>query len=149
VGAFCRGHGIRGPFSRPLIDFLDRTKLAKYRDDPMLIILCRITRDAHIPSHMELKRHLIERGVVNTVLLCGPSTDPLSPDTDHTLIQFTPGSGDVPQWIRFNLNKELSTMSHKGVLVLDKRRRPGYQPNEKHYPFEQLGFVPDTDGNYS
>lgn len=133
----------------PLIDFLDRTKLHKYKHDPMLIILCRITRYAHIPSHMELKRKLVERKVVNPVLLCGPSTDATFPETDHTLIEFNPAQGAPPAWVRFNLDKELSTMDRRGVLVLDKRRRPGYFPNEKNYPFQQLGFVPDRDGSYS
>lgn len=133
----------------PLIDFLDRTKLHKYKHDPMLIILCRITRHAHIPSHLDLKRQLVERKVVNPILLCGPSTDPSFPETDHALIEFSPEPDAPPAQVRFSLDKELSAMDRRGVLVLDKRRKSSYFPNEKNYPFQQLGFVPNKDGFYS
>ncbi len=135
--------------SEPLIDFLDRTKLHNYKHDPLLVILCRITRYAHISSHTDLKHQLVNRKVVNPVLLCGPSTDPNFPDTDHTLIEFSPAPDAPPAWVRFNLDKELSTMDRRGVLVLDKRRTPAYLPKEKHYPFGGLGFVPNEDGSYS
>jgi hypothetical protein len=131
------------------IDFLDRTKLHKYKYDPMLVILCRITRSAVIPSRAEFKYQLQERNFANPVMLCGPSGDATFPDTNYALIEFSPMSNDPPGHVRFNLEKELSTMDRRGVLVLDKRRKPGYFPNEKNYPFQQLGFVPNEDGSYS
>jgi len=132
-----------------LVEFLDRTKLHKYPDDPELIILCRITRYSETPPASELKRQLVERNVINPILLCGPSTDPLLPHTDRTLIAFNPAPDVPPQWIRFNLDRELSTMSEAVVIEWNRRGGPVAYPKKRPGPFEVIGFVPDERGCYS
>ena len=132
-----------------LVAFLARTKLNKYRDDPELVILCRVSTYVHIPSHAELKQALVDLKAVNPVLICGRLSQNDTPDATYRLIQIDPDPHVVAQHIDFVLGTELLKMTITGVLILDNAKSPGNFPDEKHYPFEELGFIPNADGSYS
>lgn len=134
--------------SESLIDFLERTKLNKYRDDPQLIILCRVSKFTTIPPLLELKRELLARRVVNPILICGRMSSETDEEVIYRLIQIDPGVDIMPQSVDFNLKQQLEQMTNDGVLILDKLMEPGKYIDIKNYPFESLGFIPKDDGTY-
>lgn len=72
---------------------------------------------------------------------------------DTTRLQLIQIHTRVGVLIEFNLVEELYGLYRRGytrVLNLKKgtRRPPERNPNNKHYPFEKLGYVPNMDGMY-
>jgi hypothetical protein len=133
--------------SEPIIEFLQKTKLNKYRDDNKLIILCRINKQVNLPSLIKIKNDLIGQNTINPILFCGRISSDGDKETIYRLIQIDPDPNAIPESIDFNLRNELLGMNYEGVLVLDNLGK--YSKTKKHYPFESLGFIPKADGSYS
>jgi hypothetical protein len=131
-----------------IVEFLARTKLWKYKDDPQLIILCRINKEVSLPSLVALKEALLSENAVNPILLCGRVSEVGGSDGLYKLIQIEPDVETVPESKTFNLQDELLSMKYEGVLVLSRNGTPGKYPDVKHYPFETLGFIPESDSTY-
>lgn len=131
--------------TEPIVDFLNARKLHKYKDDQQLIILCRISRKTEIPSLLEIKQKFISLGVVNPVMFCGRVSEVDGKDAVYRLIQIDSDPNSAPESQDFNLQAELLNMTYEGVLVLDNT---GTAARTQHYPFEDIGFIPDENGNY-
>ncbi len=130
--------------SEPLVEFLQKRKLHKYRDDSQLIILCRVSRPTSLPPLTDIKRDLVQKKAVNPILICGIISTPEEPKIMFRLIQIEPDANAVPESHDFDLKAELLNMKYAGVLVLNDPTS-----ENKHYPFEVLGFTPNENGSYS
>jgi hypothetical protein len=134
--------------NEPIVEFLEKHKLNKYRDDPNLIILCRISRETNLPSLIELKQDLVAKNTVNPILFCGRTSIKDGPEAVYRLIQIDANPNVMPEKKDFKIQEGLLNMEYEGVLVLDNNSISGKFPETKHYPFETLGFIPEVDGTY-
>lgn len=121
-----------------LFDFLKRTKLSPSSSyDELTTVLCRIRRGAQLPPLHELHKQLASIGSKVPVMILGK----ISPDQDlYKIFQVNPAIDLV---VEFNLAEELRRQ-HTGILKLKPGSKSDNQsfPDEKHYPFEKLGFKP-------
>ena len=131
----------------PLPEFLARTKFGK-RDayDAETHILCHLGKGAilRLPEDKEeLKRQMAAIKPTCPVAFVAPS----NPDTTkYKLIQLHP---DVRLMTEFNLEEELhkiGSKGYKGVMhfIRGSRKPTEARPEEKYYPFEKIGYKPDT-----
>ena len=120
------------------LNFLMRTKLTKGKSyDAQTTILCCFQRDAVLPPLSECQRVIGATVVRCSVMILGKT----SPTEDtYKITQVYP---QIALEIEFSLSEALKE-SHTGVLRLRRGSQPQseYLPDEKHFPFEKLGFKP-------
>lgn len=124
--------------SDPLVDFLKRTKLSKTSGyDELTTILCHIRRGTRLPPMHELRDELAVAGSKCPVMILGKVS---STEEIYKVVQVNPAIDLISE---FDLIKELQ-QQQTGVLRLMRGSKPVMHsfPDEKHYPFEKLGFKP-------
>jgi hypothetical protein len=133
-----------------IVDFLLATKFSSSKSyDPQTHILCHLLDGEiiNLPSEEELKKQMaVIKSPCPTVVL-GATSETAS---NYKLILLNP---EVRTVIEFNLIKSLERLvqnNYIGVLTLKRgSRRPiEARPDEKHYPFESIGYIPNEEGNY-
>lgn len=131
-----------GNSSEDIVDFLLRTKLSRSKGyDNLTTILCHINKITSIPSAEELNRQLVSKNpkIKPHVVLIG-KTDPVK--ETYRMVQIYP---EVDLDTTFDLMIEYHARKYNGVLVLNRGANKSpefkYNPDEKHYPFENLGLV--------
>ena len=131
----------------PLLEFIVEKKFSSKKSyDGNTIILCHIGSgvNSFLPDGKEIERIM---GSVDSpcqvFILAG--TDPWISELE--LIQIKPRVGVLR---KFNLIQELSARKYNHVVnfVLGTRRPPTHNPENKHYPFEKLGYIPNENGSY-
>jgi hypothetical protein len=135
----------------PLPEFLAQTKFAKEKGyDKDTHILCHLGKDMafNLPKEEELKNQM---KIINSscpIVFLAPSNQ------DGTRYKLTQLNPEVRDLIEFNLEEELhnlgGTTGYIGVMhfKLGSRKPIEIKPEEKYYPFEKIGYVPDEHGNY-
>lgn len=125
-----------------LVDFLLRTKLSGDKAyDELTTILCHIHRITQIPTLQELNWQLLAKNpkIKSPVIILG-KTDPLK--EIYRMAQIYP---TVDLDITFDLIAECKARKYNGVLVLHRSPKWNIEfkrnPEEKHYPFENLGVI--------
>lgn len=122
-----------------VVDFLKRTKLSRgkaYSDKTT--ILCKIELTTKLQPYKTILEELKEVKSKSPVILLGK----VSPDKPvYRICQVHPC---IDLLTTFNIKEEGFNKSHRGVLSLRrgsaKKLEFEMRPNEKHYPFESLGF---------
>jgi hypothetical protein len=128
-------------------EFLAQTKFAKGKGyDDKTHILCYVGADVNLslPPDDELKKQMsIITSACPTALLIESSKNPLV----YKLIKLNPDVGTIKE---FNLEEELKKLTYSGVMTFKRgSKRPiEAKPEEKHYPFENIGYVPNEQGKY-
>lgn len=125
-----------------LVDFLLRTKLSDSKGyDNLTTILCHINKVAQIPSTEELNRQLLAKNpkIKSPVIILGK----VDPEKEiYRMAQIYP---TIDFDIIFDPIAECKARKYNGVLVLNRSAKgtieSTYNPDEKHYPFENLGLV--------
>lgn len=120
-----------------LASFLSRTKLSKDKAyDARTTILCHMQTGAHIPSLPAITADLQSTGAVCPVIVLG-RTHP--EHKDYTLFQVHPRFKNIAD---YNVIDALNAENRSGVLNLRLGSKPSNEsrPEEKHCPFESLGF---------
>ncbi len=129
-------------------DFLSRTKFSKNKSyDKDTVILCHVGGGAtvNLGSEKDLE---IQMGVINSscpIIFLGAT----SPDAKrYKMIQLNP---EVKTLIEFDPYEKLTTGKYIGVLnlKLGVRKEREKKHDEKHYPFEKIGYIPNTSGKYT
>lgn len=125
----------------PIDEFILEKKLNKnYSKDT--IIVCYVSIATVMPPIEVISATLSSSNAINPVylLLKISANEPI-----YRFCQLHPKIGIV---IDFNLNTELHNKKYIGVHKLEKGSNNNlvarYLPDEKHFPFEALGYVPST-----
>ena len=133
-----------------LPQFLLKTKFSETKSyDVLTHILCYLGEGAkiHLPSVEQLQKEMeIIQSNTPVIFLAPVNSNPES----YKIILVNPKVIVLPE---FNLIKELHSLGkkdYKGVMKFNfgSRKPIEHIPNEKHFPFENLGYRPDNNGNY-
>lgn len=128
-------------------DFIVQKKLSKNKGyDEKTIILCHIGKDeAYLPDGDAIKKAMSNvKSKCAILLLVGANPQA----TEVKLITLNPKVGVLHQ---YNPIQELLKMKLTSGVVhfrLGTRKPPTHNKDDKHYPFEKLGYVPDSSGDY-
>jgi hypothetical protein len=132
-------------------EFIVDKKFSKKKSyDDNTIILCHVGSGvkAYLPDGSEVKKVLGQiKSPCDILFLAG--SDPTSTILGLYTLRPEPGLlleyNPVIELAKMNSKKKL-----KGVVnfKLGSRKPSQYNPDSKHYPFENLGYVPDKDGVY-
>ena len=121
--------------SESLVDFLLRTKLSPKKSyDDLTTILCHVHKITNISSWKEINEELKSKNLKtkSPVMVMGKS----SPDKSiYTIIQIYPA---IDLFLTFDLVEECKKIKQPGVLRLGRTLKPGYRPDDRHYPFEKI-----------
>jgi hypothetical protein len=118
--------------------FLTRTKLSKQKAyDPRTTILCHIQKNISIPSLQTITKTLQGNNAVCPVIVLG-RTHPTR--KDYILFQVHPQFKVIA---KYNIEEILKNHPDTRVLNLQRGSKPKNEshPEEKHCPFESLGFA--------
>ncbi len=79
----------------------------------------------------------------NVLLISGSTAS----GEEVNLISLKPYVGII---LKYNPIVELLKREKQKVVIfkLGTKRRPIYNPDNKHYPFEKLGYIPNNNGLY-
>jgi hypothetical protein len=134
--------------SDSLAEFLSRTKFsAKKAYDLKTHILCHVGSDTtlHLPADHVLAAEVAACNPSSPVLFIGaPITDP----SKYRLMQLYPALKILE---KFDVSEEFSKriMSERRVIRFQRgAKAPLVKLEEEHYPFEKIGYLPDSDGKY-
>lgn len=134
-----------------IADFLLNSKFSKMDAyDAKTHILCHISLSAKfdMPSLEEdLEKQMSQINTKSQIYLLIPTA---AEGRRYGLIALKP---KVQVLVEFNPEEELfkwGAKDYPGVrsFVLGSRKPGESRPNEKHYPFEKLGYVPNSQGEY-
>lgn len=125
-----------------LVDFLLRTKLSNDKAyDEMTTVLCHIHKVTQIPSMQELNRQLLTKNpkIKSPVVILGKA------DPEKEIYRMAQIYPTVDLDTTFDLMVECKARKYNGVLVLNRSAKGAietkYNPDEKYYPFENLGLI--------
>lgn len=128
-------------------EFIVEKKFSKYKSyDENTIILCHVGSGvkSFLPDGETIKKMMEPiNSPCEVLLLVGTSPEA----TELDLISLKPNVGVLLTYIPA---VELSKRKNKSVVTfkLGTRKPTTYNPNNKHYPFEKLGYVPNDKGKY-
>lgn len=124
-----------------LFDFLLRTKLSnKKAYDERTTILCHINRVTQMPSVQELNQQLLAKNlnIKSPVIIVGKV------DSEKEIYHMAQIYPTVDLETTLDIMIECKARKYNGVLKLNRSAKGTieliYNPEEKHYPFEILGF---------
>jgi hypothetical protein len=120
-----------------IVSFLGRTKLSANKAyDNKTIILCHILKSIHISSMPQISEDLKNINAVCPVVILGRIDIKKS---DYILFQVHPQFKIIS---KYNLEENILLGGRRGVLNLQRGSKlvNNEYPNEKHCPFESLGF---------
>ncbi|MBP9827940.1 hypothetical protein KBC55_02180 [Patescibacteria group bacterium] len=120
-----------------LSEFLQRTKLSGNKSyDSKTTILCHIQTGSPVPK-ITITDELRKTKAVCPVLVLG-RTHPT--DHQYLLLQVSPNYKIIAQ---YDAKALLLKQAHQGSLNLRRGSKPDneHRPNDKHYPFESMGFT--------
>ncbi len=120
-----------------IASFLSRTKLSKAKAyDDKTVILCHIQKGIRISSLPAITEALRGTGAVCPVIVLGRAHPTRK---DYFLFQVHPQFKLV---IDYNVDNILKVQPHRSVLHLRRGSKPSNEsrPEEKHCPFESIGF---------
>lgn len=128
--------------SEGLVDFLLRTKLSSDKAyDELTTILCHINKVAQIPPIQELNQQLLAKNpkIKSPVIILGK----VDPEKEiYRMAQIYP---TIDLDLTFDPIAECKAKKYNGVLVLNRSAKgtieSTHNPDEKHYPFENLGLI--------
>jgi hypothetical protein len=133
--------------SMSIPQFLVDTKLSRRKSyDSDTIILCHVGSGVKgfLPNAENIKDVI---GSVNSpckvVLLVGANPEV----SELSLFSLNPEIGLI---LKYNPILELQKREKQTVMIFKfgVRKPPVYNPNDNHYPFEKLGYVPNENGDY-
>ncbi len=132
-------------------EFLASTKFGPGKSyDEQTHILCHLGEGTviNLPDITEMKNQMAIINTKSPIVLLGATSQEA---TDYQIIQLNPGVGIL---VEFNVEDEERILfgrpDYKGIMYFKRgSRKPSvHDPNDKHYPFENIGYVPDKNGNY-
>ena len=122
-----------------IVDFLKRTKLSSKRAYPSTTtILCKVSKTVQLPPYKKIYNDLRTVAVKTPVIILGK----IHPSKHiYRICQVHP---NIDLLVDFDVMEESYNKKYRGVLRLEKGANDSlnfiYVPNEKHYPFELLGY---------
>jgi len=131
-------------------DFPASTKFKKTKGyDSKTHILCHFGEGVvlNIPSEKDLKKQM---EVIDSKSPIVVLVEMSKSDSTYKLVQLNPQVRDL---VEFKLKEEIDRLvknGYIGVYVFKKGSRKPVEskPDEKHYPFEKVGYVPNAQGAY-
>jgi len=123
--------------SEDIASFLGRTKLSKEKAyDAQTTILCHIEKGIQVPSLLAITEALRGTGAACSVIVMG-RTHPTR--KDYVLLQVHPRFKEI---VNYNVEEACAQRPRRSVLNLRRGSKPSneYRPQEKHCPFESMGF---------
>lgn len=131
----------------PIPEFIAKTKFSNKKSyDDNTVILCHIGGGVSsiLPGREEIETQMKDIDSPCSVLLLVATNQKAS---RFQIIELRPRIGVL---IEFDLEEKLHERKYTGVLNLIRgiRRPLEERPNEKHYPFEKLGYTPNKYGSY-
>ncbi len=128
-------------------EFIVEKKFSKYKSyDENTIILCHVGSgvQSFLPDRETIKKIMEPvNSSCHVLLLAGTNPQVLELD----LILLKPNVGVLLTYVPA---VELSKRKRRSVAIfkLGTRKPSVYNPNNKHYPFEKLGYIPNNKGLY-
>lgn len=123
-----------------IVDFLKRTKLSPKRPYPSYItFLCYVSKATLLPPYRQIYDELKSVVAKNPIIILGK----IHPRKHiYRICQVHP---EIDLLEDFDVMREAYNKKYRGVLRLksgsDDKLNLIYLPNEKHYPFEALGYT--------
>lgn len=131
----------------PIPEFIVEKKFSKHKSyDENTVILCHVGNGVKLtlPKWEEIRRIMEPINSSCQVILLA-SNNPEG--TELSLISLRPTIGVL---LRYNPVEELLRRKKTPTICFTPgtRKPPVYSPTNKHYPFEKLGYIPNSEGEY-
>lgn len=133
-----------------VVEFIEKTKFSKMKAyDARTHILCYLggtSTTVTLRGNAELQKQVANTKINAPTLFIAPLT---GRPAVYRLVQLYPAVRVIKEFnLRTEFNKNASRQPHTMHFVRGSRKPWKVNPEEKNYPFQQLGFIPNAKDEY-